>query len=55
MISTIQECGYSVRELIARQNAVFRWIIYLVGIFAIAIFGIYGIGYDAKSFIYRGF
>lgn len=55
MISTIQECGYSVRELIARQNAVFRWIIYLVGIFAIVIFGIYGIGYDAKSFIYRGF
>ena len=54
-VSVIQECGYSVRELISRQNAVFRWMIYLAGGFSIVIFGVYGMGYDAKSFIYRGF
>lgn len=54
-ISIIQENGYSVRSLIAQQNMLFRWIIYLTGIFAIVFFGIYGQGYDAKSFIYRGF
>ena len=55
IISVIQECGYSVRQLIAQQNAVFRWMIYLAGIFAVMVFGVYGIGYDAGSFIYRGF
>lgn len=55
IISVIQECGYSVRQLIAQQNAVFRWMIYLAGIFAVMAFGVYGIGYDAGSFIYRGF
>ena len=54
-VSAIQECGYSVRELIARQNMVFRWLIYLTGAFSIVLFGIYGMGYDAQSFIYRGF
>lgn len=54
-ISIIQEMGYSVREIIAKQNLWFRWLIYIVGIMAIVIFGVYGEGYDASSFIYRGF
>ena len=54
-VSVIQELGYSVRELIAKQNIVFRWLVYFGGIFAIIIFGIYGLGYEASSFIYRGF
>lgn len=54
-VSLIQERGCSVRELISRQNLVFRWGLYFAGIGAILIFGIYGIGYDASAFIYRGF
>lgn len=55
IVSIVQENGYSVRKLIAEQNMLFRWAVYLVGVFAIIIFGVYGQGYNANSFIYRGF
>lgn len=55
IISIIQESGYSVRKLISAQNMLFRWAIYLIGVFAIIIFGVYGQGYNANAFIYRGF
>ena len=45
----------SVREWISKQNLVFRWGLYYVGIFSIIIFGIYGLGYDAAAFIYFQF
>jgi len=45
----------SVRETLAKQNIIFRWIIIFVGLFAVLIFGIYGPGYDASSFIYEQF
>ncbi len=32
-----------------------RWVIYLAAMFAIVIFGIYGSGYDAASFVYGAF
>lgn len=55
IVSMLQSrCG-SVRELIAKQNLVFRWIIYLGLFFAVLIFGCYGPGYDAADFIYGGF
>ncbi len=41
-----------IREKISKQNIVFRWSLYFVGIFAVLIFGIYGPGYDASQFIY---
>lgn len=44
-----------VRETLAKQNTLFRWFILLAGIFAVIIFGIYGPGYDAASFIYEQF
>lgn len=53
-VSMLQERG-SVREGIERSNIVFRWAIYYIGIFAILIFGIYGPGYDASSFVYMKF
>ncbi len=55
IISIIQENGYSVRKLVSEQNMLFRWAIYLIGVFAIIIFGVYGQGYNANAFIYRGF
>lgn len=55
VISLMQENGCKIRESLARQNILFRWSIYLAAIVAIFIFGIYGPGYDASAFIYRGF
>ena len=45
----------NVRIRLEEQNIVFRWSILLVLIFAIIIFGQYGVGYDATSFIYGEF
>ena len=47
--------GVRVRDRIARQNLVVRWMIYFAAIFSIIILGIYGPGYDASSFVYMAF
>lgn len=44
-----------IRELIANQNIAFRWILYMILLMSIIIFGMYGAGYDANAFIYQGF
>ena len=54
-VSYVQEKGVCVRERIADSNIMFRWAIYYAAFFAILIFGIYGPGYDAESFIYMKF
>ena len=53
-ISLMQEQG-SVRELLAKQNIVFRWAVIYLAIFSILIFGIYGPGFNASSFVYMQF
>ena len=45
----------SVRGIIAEQNLVFRWFIYLLLIFCVLLWGQYGPGYSASEFIYQGF
>ncbi len=55
VIGLLQEKGYNIREKISKQNLVFRWLLYYGVIFAILIFGIYGEGYSASSFIYGQF
>ena len=55
VVSLLQEKGINIREKISRQNVIFRWILYYGIIFTIIIFGIYGPGYDASSFIYGQF
>jgi len=55
IISLLKEKGVPVREKLSSENLIFRWIIYFVIIFSIIIFGIYGPGYSASSFIYGGF
>lgn len=55
LVDYLQEKGYHLRETIARQGIVFRWIVYLAAIFGILIFGMYGPEYDAANFIYQGF
>ncbi len=44
-----------IREELSKQGIVFRWLIIFLGIFSVIIFGIYGPGYDASSFIYDQF
>ena len=44
-----------IRETLAKQNIVFRWAVIFAGLFIVLIFGMYGPGYDASSFIYEQF
>lgn len=55
IVSILQEKRGSVREIIARQNYVFRYLTYLLLVGAIIIFGTYGPGFDAQTFIYGNF
>lgn len=54
IVDILQE-KMSVREALAKQNMILRWVIIFAGLFAVIIFGIYGPGYDASSFIYEQF
>lgn len=53
-IEHLQEKG-AVREMIAGQHLLIRWGIYLGAIALIAVFGVYGPGYDATQFLYGQF
>ncbi len=45
----------SLREWIASQNFVFRWLVWLIMFVVILVYGKYGPGYSATEFIYKGF
>ena len=47
--------GKDVTSWLFKQNIVFRWIIIYSLLFAIIIFGCYGVGYNPANFIYRQF
>ena len=49
------EKGEEIRVLIASQNIVFRWGIYIALLLIVVIYGKYGPGYSASEFIYKGF
>lgn len=55
VVSVLQENGMKIRETLAKQNILFRWLIMLLLIMAIVVFGTYGPAYSAKSFIYGAF
>lgn len=55
IISMHQEKGMKIRDTIDEKPMPVRWAIYLAGFAAVLIVGIYGPGYDASAFIYRGF
>ena len=54
VVDILQE-KMSLREKINSQGFVFRWLLLLLGVFAVIIYGMYGPGYDAGSFIYEQF
>lgn len=47
--------GKDVIKAVNGQQTVFRWLVYLVLIFAILVYGIYGVNYNANNFIYFNF
>lgn len=51
----LQERYGPLRPYITRRALPVRWAVYLAGVLAVLIFGIYGPGYDAASFIYFQF
>ena len=55
LIDAMHERGIHIREAIDRQHIVLRWLVYLLAIDAIIVFGMYGSGYDSASFIYEQF
>lgn len=54
VVSKYQQKG-SVRETIAKQNLVFRWMLWIGLLMAVLLFGMYGEGYNPADFIYGGF
>ncbi len=54
-ISVLQEKGFVIRDWFNRQCTMIRWIIYIIAIWIIWVFGTYGYGFDASDFIYGGF
>lgn len=55
LITSIIKQKKDIRELIAKQNIVIRYVIWLSLIMVIILFGYYGIGYDASNFLYQKF
>lgn len=54
-VSLAQEKGISVTERIMSRSVGTRWAVTAAAVVAILIFGTYGVGYDAGSFIYGRF
>ena len=54
-VSLAKASGKDVIGALLRQGILFRWTVYLLLTFAILIFGRYGAGFDASSFIYFQF
>lgn len=55
VVGILREGGMKIRETLAKQNLIFRWAMYLLLLVFVMIFGIYGPGFDASSFIYGQF
>lgn len=55
IVDVLHEKGVDIREAISEQHIIVRWGIYLAALFSILLWGVYGIGYDAQSFIYMNF
>ena len=54
VVSLLQQKGF-LRQRVEKQSFLIRYPVYLIAIFVILIFGIYGPGYDVAQFIYMQF
>lgn len=55
IVGCLREKYEYARAWMQRQSFGFRWTIWLLLIFIVLIYGMYGTGYDASTFIYQGF
>ena len=55
VVSFMQEKGIKIREELAKQNFIFRVLVYTITVLFILIFGIYGPEYNESQFIYFQF
>ena len=55
VVGILQETGVKIRETLSKQNLIFRWGMILLLLIVVLVFGVYGPGYDARSFIYGGY
>lgn len=55
VMSVLKYKGMNIRQTLAKQGIWFRYFVYLAGIFAVLVWGIYGPAYDASQFIYFQF
>lgn len=55
IVSLKQEKGIVFADRIFGQPVMVRWGLYLIVIFGIMTYGVYGMGYDPQAFIYGGF
>ena len=55
VVSFLQERNLKLRAALARQETWFRWAIYIIMVFTLLIYGVYGPGFAASSFIYFQF
>ncbi len=51
----LHEREFRIRDTVQKQHFLFRWIVLLLAVLAILVFGIYGPSYDAASFLYEQF
>ncbi len=55
LVDIAHEHGAHIREWIASQGFIFRWLVYWGAFYAVVIFGVYGPLYDSSAFIYQQF
>ena len=55
LVVSILQTKFKIREKLSRQNLWFRWTVYLLAIFSVLIFGVYGTNYDNATFLYMQF
>ncbi len=55
LVDMVNYKGMSVRKIISKQILPVRWFVYIASMIAILVFGIWGPGYDATTFIYFAF
>ncbi len=55
VVDIVHYKGIKIRDTFMKQDIVFRYTVYVLAIMSIVIFGIYGVGFSASSFIYQGF
>ncbi len=54
-VDVMHERGHKLRRALMRQQLWFRWSVYLLGLFAVLLLGVYGPAYEASAFIYFQF